>query len=237
MTKLKFVVTGSGRSGTNYMCRFLTSVGIMCGHESIFTNEGLTEAVYRLNDDKLVTTSLCSLDETSWFDAKKQIAESSYLAAPYLDDTVLENTKIIHLIRNPLKVISSTHIDANFFNPEEKIQEPFVNFVYSHLPQLKLIENRLEKNIIYYIFWNKMIEEKCKNRNVFLHKIENGITEELFEFLEIKPTIKYYNNNKSNSWNIRKKDLDFENISKNYISSILYDMMEKYDYLPKKCLI
>jgi LPS sulfotransferase NodH len=49
MAKLKFLVTGSGRSGTNYMSRFLTSVGIMCGHESIFTHDGITEAIYRLS--------------------------------------------------------------------------------------------------------------------------------------------------------------------------------------------
>ena len=107
MTKLKFLVTGSGRSGTNYMCRFLTSVNVMCGHESIFTYEGITEAIYRLHDPKLVSTSICStLDKTSWFDPQKQIAESSYLAAPYLDDPILEDTKILHLIRNPLTGLS-----------------------------------------------------------------------------------------------------------------------------------
>ena len=34
--KLDFLVTGTGRCGTVYMAELLTSLGIPCGHESLF---------------------------------------------------------------------------------------------------------------------------------------------------------------------------------------------------------
>ena len=238
MTKLKFLVTGSGRSGTNYMSRFLTSIGIMCGHESIFTHDGIIEAIYRLKEPEAVRTSFCSLSNSDeWFNPSLQIADSSYMSAPYLDDPILEDTKIIHLIRNPIKVISSTFYDANFFSEDNLIQTPYVEFVYGILPQLKIIEDRLEKNIMYYILWNEMIESKIKSKNVFVHKIENGITKALFDFLELEEISHYYNDNRTNAWNIRNRDISFDNIEKNYFSSLLYNVMEKYGYDVNKCLI
>ena len=50
--ELKIISTGTGRCGTAYMSKLLTSVGIPCGHESLFTNKGLTEYKYRILNRK-----------------------------------------------------------------------------------------------------------------------------------------------------------------------------------------
>ena len=41
---LKYIIASTGRSGTVYMARLLTSVGVPCGHESIFTWQGIEKA-------------------------------------------------------------------------------------------------------------------------------------------------------------------------------------------------
>ena len=42
--KLKYLVTGTGRSGTVYMARLLTSLGIPCSHEMIFDYRGFGDS-------------------------------------------------------------------------------------------------------------------------------------------------------------------------------------------------
>lgn len=80
-TPLRVIVTGCGRSGTNYMAEVLNAAGLRCGHERAFTVLGP-----RVTQD---------LD-----------AESSWYAAPYLGH-VNENTKVLHLVRHPSRVVKS----------------------------------------------------------------------------------------------------------------------------------
>ncbi|RTK93330.1 MAG: hypothetical protein EKK64_10500, partial [Neisseriaceae bacterium] len=135
---IKYLVTGIGRSGTVYMARLLSSLGIMCGHESIFQKDGLDFSLIRLKNKKerlLSDTSRVAIRDINnkiiyekeiWFNPQEQIAESSYMSAPFLDNKELKDCKIIHVVRNPLKVISSTYYDVNFF--EEQQQKGYVKF-------------------------------------------------------------------------------------------------------------
>lgn len=77
---LKYVVTGAGRSGTGYMSKLLTSVGIPCGHEQVFGLDGMRDTPYQ--------------------------AGSSWLAMPWLADLAAD-VRVIHLVRHPVKAISS----------------------------------------------------------------------------------------------------------------------------------
>lgn len=78
---LRAIVTGCGRSGTNYLAEILTVAGLRCGHERAFTVLGPREAL--------------DLD-----------AESSWYAAPYLGE-VDERTKVLHIVRHPARVVRS----------------------------------------------------------------------------------------------------------------------------------
>lgn len=236
MDQIEVLVTGTGRSGTVYLSRFLTSIGLMCGHESIFTPAGYDEAVLRLQDDLRNTSQVSSNSEHEWFSPNQQVAESSYMACPFIDRPLLENTKIIHLVRDPIKVISSTHIDANFFDPSQMNQISYMNFVVQHLPELSCIDNRLEKNVMFYILWNRLVEKKSKSRKYYRLRIEDGITQDFFDFLEMPATDNYYRNKKTNSWSIRKRDINYEEIP-NYLLNDLRDLMDDYGYRIKKSII
>ena len=127
MKSLKYIVVGTPRGGTTYFAKFMTSVGIPCGHETIFCIE--SEGVpYHSKIEKVKSRhhSLVSLNDSinkkrlkKWIDEEKIIADSSYMSAPFLNDPIFENTKIIHLIRNPIKVISSLVIDLHFFHGQD----------------------------------------------------------------------------------------------------------------------
>ena len=207
------------------MARLLTDLGIMCGHESIFTSEGIDDAIEKLNKKKSIEISDVSKDKNSenWFDANLQIADSSYMAAPFLEHDCLSNCKIIHVVRNPIKVISSTYIDANFFDCP--IQIPYIYFVYSHLPELKNIKNKIERTVAYYVWWNELIEKTCQ----FRIQVE-CIGQKLFDFLEIEKPEKIFDNNKINAWNKRKKDLTLNDIPNGSIKNEFIKKIEQYGY-------
>jgi hypothetical protein len=103
--KLKFIVVGTGRCGTVYMAKLLTEVGIPCSHERIFANNGINYAAYILNyggGQNSLSARDANLDNC-W----PVIAESSYMAAPYLDHFCLKDATIIHVVRDPVNVILS----------------------------------------------------------------------------------------------------------------------------------
>lgn len=79
-----FIITGCGRSGTNYLATRLMESGIKCGHESVFQVNGPT-----LNDG-------CYCGDSSWF------------AAPFLGDVYLE-APVLHVVRSPRLVVESFH--------------------------------------------------------------------------------------------------------------------------------
>lgn len=80
--QMKCLVVGCGRSGTGLVSSILSSNGLGCGHQRVFTPWTLT-----------------GRDHDFSF-------ESSWLAAPYIDE--IENlTHIIHVVRDPAQVVSS----------------------------------------------------------------------------------------------------------------------------------
>jgi hypothetical protein len=232
---LDFLVTGTGRCGTVYMAKLLSSLGIMCGHEAIFTFDGFDRAKDRLQKKSKIFSSECSIINIkskesipNWFDPQKIQADSSYLAAPFLKENILQNTKIIHLVRSPLKVISSHVLDVNFFKYPNDKQILWQNFVLTYLPKLKDITTEIERACYYYIQWNDMIQ---KSRECFLHKIEDGCTLSLLNFLgisEAKENLEI--STETNSWGIRKKDLRLEDIPKGIIKNKFIECAEKYGY-------
>lgn len=233
---LKYIVTGTGRCGTTYMARLLTSLGFMCGHESIFGTGGLVVAENRIYFNDKIETSLCSVKNVvidqeyeRWFDPSLIQAESSYLAAPFLCGKLLKDTKIIHVVRNPLNVLSSFLYDLNFFDYENL--DIWKNYVLKHLPNIIDIENKIERACYYYIRWNQMIENSKYTKEYFFHKVENKCTKELCDFLQIEQPDSFFADSNMNSWKKnRQETLYLKDIPDGPIKKDFIEMIVRYGY-------
>lgn len=232
--EIKYLVTGTGRNGTVYMARLLTSLGINCSHEAIFSFNGLDTALKVMNGELPLITSYCSSHEINkndkpiptWLDNSKVIAESSYLAAPFLDNAIFKNTKIIHSMRNPLKVISSHVKDINFFDDLNNKFKVWINFILRHMPEIKKINNNIERACYYYVHWNRMIEKHAH----FRHRVEDQCSEELLKFLSVVDGSKAFKNTTINSWKSRVQDLTLNDIPNGSIKKQLIDISNDYGY-------
>lgn len=227
--RLKYLVTGTGRCGTVFMARLLTSLGEMCGHEAIFSHEGKEKAINRLMRKESVELSNCSRDG-DWFIPERLTSESSYMAAPFLDDEILSGSKIIHVVRNPLDVVNSHTQDVHFFEYPNPHQLPWQQFVLTYLPEIPEIDNLLERACFYYIRWNEMIEDRAAGKPYILHRVEEKLSPDLIEFLNITQPESYFDDHRINSWNRREKDFGYSDIPDGEIKSKFLLLAEKYKY-------
>ena len=186
MVNLRYLVTGTGRCATVYVARLLTSVGIPCGHESIFDWRGYRWAEKRLVGEEPLDTSFVSkakYDGKEWRDIDEWInpneiqAESSYMSAPFLGEEILEGVPVIHVVRNPVKVVNSFCNYIDYFKEGDGINS-YEQFIYRHFPELKEEMPQYDRACLYYVRWIQMIEK----HEVFLYKIEKG-PQPLLDFL------------------------------------------------------
>lgn len=191
--QLKYIVTGTGRCGSVYLAKLLTSLGISCGHETIFSYDGLERAKARLAGKLRLELSQISKtstnqDEKKWFaEGIRSIeADSSYMAAPFLD--LFPEAAVIHSVREPMEVINSFLEGFGYFkdsclnNPFEK---NYHEFIYKHVPRVLEYRSQLDRAAAYYIEWNAMIERKAKGR-YFRFNLNRPRFDRLFEFLGVK---------------------------------------------------
>jgi len=233
--KLKFLIVGTGRCGTLHFARLMTHLGIPCGHESVFTPLGWHAALSVIEGKYNPKLSRCSkLDmETNkpleeWVDVNDIVADSSYMAAPFLSHDDIEDISVIHLVRNPLKVISSFVLGFNYFK-ESRYREdadPWQNFIYSNLRSLSASLTQVERACLYYIQWNQMISDSRHYRKYLLHRVEDGITDELLEFLDVerKEPLETNHNSKEH------ENLKIRDIPTGSIKDKLIRIMSDYGY-------
>lgn len=217
---LSYIVSGTGRCGTVFMAKYLSHLDIPCGHESIFDYSELSVALKRLSSSKERTISHCSTNKiedgiwkkaVNWVDPKKIIAESSYMATPYL--AYLPNVPLIHVYRNGLKVISSFIGDLDYFKyPNWESNNTIGNsiywqkHIYNALPELSEIKTQIERACYFYIKWNELLKKEKNNRPYLLLNIEcveNNV--KLLDFLKKEP--KEFICDNFNSFKRRKRDL------------------------------
>lgn len=75
---MKLIVTGTGRSGTAFMCKLFNRLGVPCGHEEVFGIIGFQ----------------------GWGDL---MADSTFCALPYLQSLSAEDHIIYHVVRDPME--------------------------------------------------------------------------------------------------------------------------------------
>lgn len=175
MRRLQYLITGTGRSGTVYLANLLTSASLPCGHESIFTPWGYREARARLEGQAPVYVSAISREACGdWLpNPAELVADSSYMAAPFLDSDLLEGARIIHAVRHPLQVINSFVVGLGYFL-EPYPTDIWHQFIYSHLPELQQHWHPLERAALYYVRWNRMIEQRARGQEPLFLRIEDG---------------------------------------------------------------
>ena len=155
-TPLKFIVVGTGRCGTNLLQQMFNGTGINCGHENIF-NSSVVNSV-----------------KQQYMSNTEYVAESSWVAVPYLDQPWIDDRiKIIHLIRDPISVIKSFW-DIEFFR-NERINKHRNKLVYRNTTISAKNQDRLVSSVDHYFQWNMLIKqklEKIDNPSIVFH-LEN----------------------------------------------------------------
>ena len=216
---LKYLIVGTGRCGTVSVSKLLTNVGIPCGHESIFDSNGIEEAINRIKSNSPKQSYTSSRD--GWKQPEKIIAESSYMAVPYLGHPILKKSKIIHIVRNPLEVVSSFIYGANHFQGIDYVKE-WDDFIETHLPEINNFKTPIEKAVYYYVAWNRKI-----NADMF-HKIEDGYLE-LLKKMNLKIENVSYSE-KANHF-IRNKSISLKDIPKGQLKKDFLKLSEEYGYV------
>lgn len=147
---LKVLVTGTGRCGTRYFSKRLTSAGIPCHHELIGLTglRGLKDRVQKFN----------------------VVADSSWLAAAYLQH-IPEEVTIVHLVRHPAKVIESL-MRMRFFYRGNLFQR-YTDFATGSLPGIGSFSRVLDRAIYFYLQWNAKIVYNSRGQRI-LHRIEDN---------------------------------------------------------------
>ena len=174
--QLELILTGTGRCGTGFAAQWLTSAGLRCGHEAIWSYRGTDGA-----REKLARY-------------RGYRADSSWLAAPYLDDVLLAGMPIVHITRHPQKVI------ASWMRIHPSSTPPYWRYLVDHCKPIKQIERELDQCAARYVLWNELIEGKSEGRDSFRWKIENGevgllawlVERELIDPLNLGPQRKLY---------------------------------------------
>lgn len=233
---LKYLITGTGRCGTVFLARVLTSLGIACGHESIFDWKGLSSAKKRLNGEEPIELSYASkmkfennqwIEIPQWIDKNNIEADASYMAVPFLREDILHDTKIIHVVRHPVKVINSFCNYINYFS-SEKPTNSYENFIYKNLPELTNTMPVYDRGALFYIKWNKMIKSD------FFYKIEDN-TQKLLDFLG-----KTGNHFSDTTINTYKKSVDkftLNQIKDKNILDELIELSKEYGYRLENMMI
>lgn len=171
------------------MARLLTGVGIPCGHESIFDWRGIRAALRKLKGEEEPELSHAStnyLKDGKWFEGEKWlsdkrsiVAESSYMAAPFLGESCLRDVPVIHVVRHPVKVANSfcNHID--YFQSHLPANN-FERFIYKHLPELSQPMSVFDRTALFVVRWNEMIESHQPD---IRHRVEDG-PKPVFDFIQ-----------------------------------------------------
>lgn len=230
MVNLKYIVTGTGRCGTLFMANLLTSMGYPCTHEAVFTTNGLQWAEEILEGYRPAINSKISMGDNLSDYEMDSVADSSYLAAPFLQN--FKNVSVIHVVRNPFEVIGSligdgfkqftSTLPTDFQDDPDHF--PHEAFIYDYLPELSGEVSQLDRACAFYLRWNEMIE---RNENVkIFHRIEDG-TEKIKEFFGYSGPC--YENKKCNSVS-KKKKWKISEIKNPILRNQITEIFERYGY-------
>ncbi len=156
MRQLDFIVVGMPRSGTRFASHLFIELGLRCGHEWVFDapRPPLKTALYSLFNPRLGSAT----------------ADASWLAAPYLTE-LAPQAKILHQVRNPIKVIRSL-MGIGFFQRGGKDRlRGYTEFATEYLPPLP--DDPLQSCMAFWIHWNRLILKNGANHDYVSYRLED----------------------------------------------------------------
>lgn len=150
----RFVIVGTGRSGTRYASELFSRMGIPCGHQSVFNEKRVDWTAYR--------------DESSAFWGA-YIGDSSAFASPIINQ-LDDKTLIIHQVRNPWRVAMSLFTAKHLPRTEgDGLYGRHVSGVEAYFSY--------ERAAYIWWQWNLMIERALEERpSMFLHVEDYSVT-------------------------------------------------------------
>jgi len=233
INKLKVLVVGTGRCGTLYMAKLLTQMGVPCAHESLFNWEGMKRTACIITGELETTYSDVSKKWNHHIGAGQAVAESSYMAVPFLNHPICKNIPVIHLVRDPIKVINSFIHYVEYFS-SNKPRNRYEKFIYQYLdPQEMKHLLPHERAAHFYIIWNKMIQKCiCGNRRYLLCPIEYCDILKVAAFVGSNLTDVYVDT-KTNSWQNYKsqtRKITWQDFQDSVVKDELIRLAEFYDY-------
>ncbi len=208
MSRLSYIITGTGRCGTAFMAQTFTSAGVNCSHERVFSYTGIrTELIVR----------------------EKLQGESSWCVVPFMFRDAVRESTIIHIVRHPMKVIISLMASDYYQNPPR----PWDRFLYKWLPELERKETPLKKAMHQYVNWNVWIERQCTGREVFRHRIEDPASN-LFSRLGLMVTPTFnepsYNTSRGRANAIYRDELRFADLPAGNDKQAIRTLAGRYGY-------
>lgn len=153
---MRFLVVGSGRSGTGYCASLFNSAGIKCGHQSIFRHEHTLGKPY------------------DWGDYE---GGSSFEAVPLLCKITKEPVRVVAVLRHPLKVIAS-YVGLGMFGDDMREKYDQLSLVLDlFFPQVLEQRTPIERAAEFWMRWNA---EAIRYADAVL-KLEEMTPKKLFE--------------------------------------------------------
>lgn len=236
--RLQYLVTCCPRSGSVYMARVMGTLGVETGHEAIFSYDGIDAAIARLQRKVPIQCSVAS--KTFWdgknlhnmpdwmVDESAIVADSSYMSAPYLNHEILRETQIIHLVRDPVKVVNSITNYLHYLEEPEPTNA-YEEFIFQHMPVLSNSNlTPCERAALFYVEWNRMIERNTVGRDVFLFRAEDPI-DPLYKFLHKAPHNWLFTDTRANTRAVPCKPFSIDELSGDLRYSFI-DMGKRYGY-------
>lgn len=124
---LRYLVAGTGRSGTAFISRALTLAGGRCGHESVLNHD-------RAGSRRRLRTNPEDL-----------LGDSSLAAFAYLLEPELAEVPVLHLLRNPVDVVASWAATGIL----DDDSTPYGRFIRSELPDVKAGADSIARAVLY----------------------------------------------------------------------------------------
>lgn len=141
---LRFVVIGSGRSGTAWAARQLTESGIVCGHESVFDWHPSSDPSRRL-DYPGRTPSPHEPPDRIALEADASLAAIAHLAQ------LPDGCNVWHVARDPRQVIDSWAASGIL---GDLPRTPYGRFIAAHVPAVAAERDLIGRAARWVAEWN-----------------------------------------------------------------------------------
>ena len=160
----KFLVTGTGRSGTGYFAELFRAHGINCGHQDVFRHD--------------------TVEAQSW-DWRDYEGEASFEAVPALPQLRREGVKIALVTRHPLDVISSwlsLGVFGDNFRSDYSLWHGAMTRSFPYFDGCLDVDDPVVAAAEYWCLWNNLA---AKNADLVV-RLEDSRERKVFECFGLK---------------------------------------------------